>query len=98
MSAAQKSIGELMADCDRTRDEFAGHLEVVEEQGVWLDRGYQLAQSVRPWLKWLMPLGGALLFKKREAAASGLGRLAGVLKTGLKFVPAAWNWWRQRGG
>ena len=96
MSAARKNIGELVAACDRTRNEFAGHLEAMEAQGVWLDRGYQLAQSVRPWLKWLMPLGSVLLFTKRKEAASGLSRLAGLLKTGLKFAPAAWSWWRHR--
>ena len=96
MSAAEKDMGELVAACDRTRDEFASHLEAAEAQGVWLDRGYQFAQSVRPWLKWLMPIGGALLFRKRKEAGSGLGRLASVLKTGLKFAPTVWSWWRQR--
>jgi hypothetical protein len=96
MSVAQKNIRELEEACDRTRDEFAGHLRAMEAQGVWLDRGYQLAQTVRPWLKWLMPLGGALLFKKRKEAASGLGRLTNVLKTGLKFAPTVWSWWRNR--
>ena len=96
MSAAEKDMGELVAACDRTRDEFASHLEAAEAQGVWLDRGYQLAQSVHPWLKWLTPIGSALLFSKRKDAASGLGRLASVLKTGLKFAPTVWSWWRQR--
>ena len=96
MSAAEKDMGELVAACDRTRDEFASHLEAVEAQGGWLDRGYRFVQSVRPWLKWLMPIGGALLFRKRKEAGSGLGRLASVLKTGLKFAPTVWSWWRQR--
>ena len=96
MSAAEKDMDELVAACDRTRDEFASHLEAAEAQGVWLDRGYQLVQSVRPWLKWLIPIGSTLLFRKRKEAASGLGRLASVLKTGLKFAPTVWSWWRQR--
>ena len=81
MSVAEKEMGKLVAACDRTRDEFPPHLEAAEAQGVWLDRGYQLAQSVHPGLKWLTPIGSTLLFRKRKDAASGLGWLASVLKT-----------------
>ena len=98
MSAAQKDITELVAACDRTREEFAGHLAAVEAQGVWVDRGYQIAQRVRPWLKWLMPIG-ALFFRKRkkkESRRGGLGRLFGLVKTGMKVAPVVWKWWRSR--
>ena len=95
MSAAEKDMGELVAACDRTRDEFASHLETIEAQGLWLDRGYRFVQSVRPWLKWLAPIGSTLLFRKRKEAISGLGRLASVLKRGLQIAPPLWSWWRK---
>ena len=95
MSAAEKDMGELVAACDRTRDEFASHLETIETQGLWLDRGYRFVQSIRPWLKWLVPVGSALLFRKRKETDSGLGRLASVLKRGLQIAPHLWSWWRK---
>jgi len=82
---ATQEIGELRARKQQllaasgvNRQLLRLEMEQLRPAAEWVDRGYHLAQSLRPILKFALPVAGLVLARKRRDAKSLLANaLAG---------------------
>lgn len=81
MNALDHHIRELTATCDASRTALASDLANLEAVAHPIDQGYAFAQTLRPYIKYGLPLLGFLFSRKKKKKR---GRALSFLKLAFK--------------